>query len=419
MGSRQVASGLLIIITACGLATLGQPTSAFATPAQPLAEAATTDRLVSYAQATKAKFRDDSVFGGVRLADGGDAVEIFLTENTPESRNRVSGGSAPSFVRFLDAKRSLSSLLSMQRQLRDDRKDLEAVAGRVTVTHPDLDTNQLVVGVLKITDEAREAAARRFGDAVRLEERPFLQEFAGRGDDSAPFNGGGFLTAPSTGSNCSAGPPIVKTSTGQTYLLTASHCYAQSTSVVNGSTRLAGDSNRSVGLVTHASDRFASGYDVGLVLASSSKLNFRSSTAFQYAVAQQYKATGAVDNQPVCISGAPSGEVCNTIVSDVDVDNYTETGPTLVNMVLAAHATVAVSGPGDSGGPVYSVDAGGLNVHGIIVGWGGTAPLGVTCRNDAQLANPRGAICSRSVAFQDFNSIMFYLSQFAPFALRV
>lgn len=406
---HRVFVAAVLVAAAAGFAAVASLPAAAAPPTTGPTPTPPLEALVEAASAAHARGQAVDEYGGLRLAASRDSILVGVTSDSQQARDRLRGSAPAGWFQFRQVPRSWSHLLQTQVQVRQDRDQLlmsEAI--RVTATFPSPDTDKLTVEVSPYSAAAKAALEARYGEN-EVDVMPGLEfhQLASRGVDASPWNGGDFITSPSNNGNCSSGPPVYNLSTPTTtYLLTAGHCYNVGAYVYNGSTRLTGDSNTLIGQVTR-SENGTAGYDSAVIAASSSTLDFRTQLAFDTGTRNQYKKSGSVVSAPVCLSGAPSGEVCNTIVDAINIDNFPGEGGTLVNMVRAHHATTPPAGIGDSGGPVYSVDASGLNMQGVIIAGEGAA---VQCRNDAQLSVPRGVNCYMNVAYQDLTSVMVHLN---------
>jgi len=190
---------------------------------------------------------------------------------------------------------------------------------------------------------------------------------ASRWDDSSPWAAGARHRVPG-GGVCSTGWPM-GTAAGSRYILTAAHC-AQApygTAVRNGS------GTRVIGTI----EGFTAGIDAALIEVTApgrvTALTWDGEVHDVVApigVNDDPESTAEIDDwdgtfvgQRLCTSGASTGEHCRIRVDANDV-SYTNTLGWRVRMSARARQLDGrvAAGRGDSGGPAYSLTAGGTRV---------------------------------------------------------
>lgn len=188
-----------------------------------------------------------------------------------------------------------------------------------------------------------------------------------RQDDFAPYYGGGRITNPG-GSWCSSGFGVYRGSTQ--YILTAGHCGWPGGLFKNG------DATRTVG--TGALENV--GHDILLVAASATGRIWDGGGTRKYETRGQFtKAVSswgdAFPNEWVCQSGMTSGAQCNIQNSNNFSYSYTSGGETYSDLVMATSNGGIASRPGDSGGPVFTLDGAKVRAKGTISGGGTSYPI--------------------------------------------
>jgi hypothetical protein len=236
-------------------------------------------------------------------------------------------------------------------------------------------------------------------------------EAAGRLDDRAPWKAGGRITAGR--GQCSAAFGIVDAGTRtREYMLTAEHCFALNTQVLNG------DGTRILGPVTHLRPRWDSelirvtAADTNTFFGGVGMIGAPESDAAVRRTAANIKGTTVA-----CTSGASTGENCRLSVTatDVVVQRRIRIGPRLVRLVVAhtdmvmATSTVvrrngqlAVAvGQGDSGGPVVTDTSSDRRALGTISGLQNPVHCGLFAD-----PGPPPKVCGSTVVYADINILL-------------
>lgn len=217
-----------------------------------------------------------------------------------------------------------------------------------------------------------------------------------RNDDNAPFWGGGRIINWGTKMYCTAGLPFRRGTTH--YMLSAGHCASiggyfrtgdSSTyfgSVVSGTSENWTDG---VGTATFASELVAG--DMSLIYthgAGGSEGNIYVGGVNSSLSRRIERADFTYVGDQYCTGGSYSGEICGWKVNSVFANHRYGTGEWVRNVAIGYKRGPCVR-PGDSGGPVYNVQASGyVRVKGMISGEGGhggsdyfTGALESPCRN--------------------------------------
>jgi streptogrisin D len=182
-------------------------------------------------------------------------------------------------------------------------------------------------------------------------------------DDSSPWNSGTFIRIPNTPTGtveCTSGFAVTRN--GQTYLLTAAHCLSSPQSALDNTWEF-------IGNVYQEEWR----YDILLLNARG---YFRMFDGLPNTTNTKivYSAGYPILNELLCHSGARSGTVCNLQTQpeilvnywqcDSDGDCFWNYGMNTAKQINNQRA----SQPGDSGGPVFSLDGSGVRAKGIVSG---------------------------------------------------
>jgi hypothetical protein len=266
----------------------------------------------------------------------------------------------------------------------------------IYMTSTDAEHNRVVVTVDRRSERLVRALARRYGSqavAVRVTgERPHTMP-AGRNDDGTLWTGGGsvisLITAAGTG-GCTTGIPWQIN--GVSAMLTAGHCAPDSkgayvrtpvgligivfatdgstwktgtgTVALPGQTTLLGDlSLIKMGYdLDGDGDKENSGYYINRGAGINSGVN-----ANEPAIINGYATMGV--GQSYCSGGSRTGELCGWVVQDTSMDWTYSDGTVVRNASWARKTSGACQNPGDSGGPVYSVNSNGtVKVRGVLSG---------------------------------------------------
>ncbi|MFI8422276.1 hypothetical protein [Streptomyces sp. NPDC085479] len=184
-----------------------------------------------------------------------------------------------------------------------------------------------------------------------------------RGNDAPPWKGG--IRTIHGGSACSSGFAVLSGSAGR--LLSAGHCDTSG----NGSVHDGGGQQIAPGA---ASVAYVKGIDSLLIDPASSPATAPRIYRGGYAATSTSLVKSWASNwpgDPVCSSGASTGEHCGTVYDDGDVVSIN--GASVGVIQVSAPAGSIMGGQGDSGGPMFKKVTGGVQARGILLGPDNTA----------------------------------------------
>lgn len=179
-----------------------------------------------------------------------------------------------------------------------------------------------------------------------------------RGNDAPPWKGG--IRTVHDGAACSSGFAVLAGSAGR--LLSAGHCDTSGDRYIyDGGQQLIAPGGSSVSYIK--------GIDSLLIDPSASP----ATTPQIFRGGYSSTSTSTVKNwysnwpgDPVCSSGASTGEHCGTVYDDGDV--VTLNGASVGVIQVAAPSGQIMGGQGDSGAPMFKKVTGGVQARGILLG---------------------------------------------------
>jgi len=265
--------------------------------------------------------------------------------------------------------RSYKSLFDLMMRIHKEAPLLRGLGVQLVHETPDAANNVVQLTVTELNDGVVSRLQERYeasAIAVAQEDmpEPSVPLVASRLADIPPWNGGDRLTY--AGSACSSGIPVQANTSSNTYMLTAGHCFPVGAGVFNGS--------NFVGNVTYQ-DWNASldpRSDSELISTPMSKYIWRGPLASSYRGTQISGAYDTLGEYGICASGSFTGEDnCGDKIVGVNVCGE-EGGQGVCPSDVVQHDGALVAQHGDSGGPVYSPQSGGLGARGMIqIGYGG------------------------------------------------
>ncbi|MFB7513833.1 S1 family peptidase [Streptomyces sp. NPDC056144] len=179
-----------------------------------------------------------------------------------------------------------------------------------------------------------------------------------RTNDAPPWKGG--IRTSNNDGLCSTGFAVLAGSTGK--LLSASHCdFTGNLAVRDGAGQTIAPGSASVAVIESI--------DSMLIDPSDSPATTPSVFRGGYASTTTSLVKGWASNwpgDPVCSSGATTGEHCGTVYDDSDV-YVNEHGVRIGVIQVAAPAGQIMGGHGDSGGPMFKTVTGGVQARGILI----------------------------------------------------
>lgn len=243
----------------------------------------------------------------------------------------------------------------------------------------DLASGRLIVQVLDLTPAKASILEARYGAGnLLLENGASLPTLTiggpPRANDSAPWNGGDFITDALTG-DCSSGYGAHR---AVQYMITAGHCFQRGRQILNGSTTQSDLMNGQLfgnfmplGPVT---SKAGGNLDAEIIRTSA----FGGSSKLVYAGSSTSSERDAVSGtivtprgRQVCQDGAFEGEICGLVVrnSNPICINTNDGRFCHIHKAVNTKGRIAV-GQGDSGGPVFRFQGSLLKATGIVTAQG-------------------------------------------------
>jgi hypothetical protein len=300
------------------------------------------------------------VFGGLWIDRARGVVQVALTSHRPGLYPAFAGGYDARLFRFPLVRRSWAELTALRDVVRARMPSLRASGVDLRAFYAKASINKVVLEVVRPTPDQITQLGQLLGaDAILIRSVPDLPGMRGadRLNDTAPWNGGDFITSRYEGT-CTSGPPGYRQTDGRQFLITGGHCWPASRYVYNERNYpdFVGGRAR-VGQTAYNDYETYGGMDVAIIDTQndggSSRLDWRS---FTVAAAQQ-QWSDPPENGKVCFSGAYELEKCGATVTDVDMCKYyVDDGSVHCRESRAVNYNTLIVGQGDSGGPVYSVD---------------------------------------------------------------
>jgi hypothetical protein len=406
MNRRRLYPLLAVVLTVAGLVPAG---AAAARTAGPPPEPPHGQSIEDVAGRVQQRAAGSAALAAVQVAADGRTVQVFTTDTSEAFRRSLIGTDPASGIVFRAVTHNAAELDALQDRIRADEPALRAHGVHLVSVFPAPEIDGLKVTVEHLTPAVRTALQSRYhGIASIVEGRPMVS-YASRLNDAAPWNGGDVLSM-DNGGDCTSGPGVVD-SAGRTLMLTAGHCFIEGTAgrtgyvyrVFQKSHFVGGDTNTAaIGMAS--AERTTNGYDVATIDARSFGHDWRTAqlTDNSTAVRQAAVGSGRVGLK-MCVSGAFSGENCNAQITSAGGTIWVG-GVPFIHMVEATNPGVVLSGPGDSGAPVYEVHSSGLFIFGMLLG--GTGGLDCQYYNNI---DGRPGNCGDTIAFQDMTSIAVHL----------
>jgi hypothetical protein len=238
-------------------------------------------------------------------------------------------------------------------------------------TEPDDRNGRIIVTVTRLSRPLLEELAARYGThavAVHVDPQRRLPNLASRDNDGIPFSGGARVRTP-TGGTCTLG---FVWSVG---ILTAGHCAVGAPGQPDGGT-FASPSGSTIGTTqSGVEENFDRGYgtvpfpgqtalrgDLALIRTSSPAVAWPKIYVGGVASSTRAPVTAMWNRSPqigdqYCTGGATTGELCGWTVATARMDILTNlwSWEWINNVTEGARFDGLVTLPGDSGGPVYTV----------------------------------------------------------------
>ncbi|QQE79552.1 S1 family peptidase [Alicyclobacillus sp. SO9] len=342
-----------------------------------------------------------NLYGGVVLTNNGKHINVYLTKLSKNAEKAIRHGAKSKLFTFIKTPHSKKQLLQIHHTVSQNAKTLFSKGIHLVSNGPDIKTGKEEINVANLTPSQKKYILKKFGksnvevNSVGTSSIPHLT--ASRSSDSAPWNGGDFITDDSTG-DCTDGFGVHTTT--QAFLLTAGHCYSTGTSVYNGAMTLGLGSFSYMGSVS--GNGTSNEIDSALISASggSSKLIWSGSSSNPVRDAVSGTSSVVVGDQ-VCQSGAFDGELCGLVVQNADMTIYPDNGKyTFTHEVEASNTSGGIAnGAGDSGGPVFRWIGSYLYAVGTVSAGSGST----TCTN-----YPNNRQCYTNLYYENINNILNY-----------
>lgn len=370
---------LSLILAATAAAGLALPTTATAavpasalsprvTPAQPELQVP-EQQLDDEANDALARGELMDSFAGLYVSGG--QIAVGMTQLDPAQEALIAGGPPPSEFVFVQRTMSWKQLTALQDKLYNH--DFSATDVVLSQSSPDPTDQLLHIGLATVPADAQQVIAAVIGAGTfTLTQVPISGSVltATRSHDVSPWNGGDWITENKTsGGVCTSGAPVVGTTTGNTYVLTAAHCFNLNNTIYNYDVVDGTGSGSVIGTVNFGDYNTPSNADTHLILTSghggSSDLDFTGGGGPNDSTKTQL--TGGKDpavGTDACLDGALSGRVCGGIVQVSDGCVTYADGTKHCGMNEYVSSTTDLAGNGDSGGPVLSTS--GATAYGTI-----------------------------------------------------
>lgn len=316
---------------------------------------------------------DPSGYGGIWLSDGTIRI-AFKTADAARDREIAELVATPERLRFERVARSEDELLAIKEQVIAAKSELASEGVTITGAGLDTSTNRVVIGVTDATPSTEAAVHKRFEpNSVVVSEIPFAVA-SSRDDYGPPWAGGMTLTGTCSGSsdcalaNCSANFQTKQVINNLVFyfLLTAGHCFANGTAVLNGIGVPVGDVNGS--WFYNYTDADVEKIRIAPVAADTRIITKYPATR----VVTGSRGSQTVGETGICKSGITTDETCGWGNAYVHHDFYVCLDASCsVQIYMRDHVVAQRSSPGlnfgDSGGPVYRYDGtGGVTGYGIV-----------------------------------------------------
>ena len=240
--------------------------------------------------------------------------------------------------------------------------------------------------------QVRSLATETMGVPVQVVPGVSVVPAIGRDTDFAPFNAGGYMLSPSTGTTCSSGFAISRS--GSTHTTTARHCNK------NDYQDRAASNKYGTGVVNSSDGGGRELSATGAALAFDGAYN--SQNFWKTVIGYEDLAV----NDLVCTGGGNSGEHCNVKVTNLRVSFNDGFGSfsTIEGVQQTSGKIAAIQG--DSGGPVISLagtSSGQVRAAGMIQAVVSPYMTGSAC---GPVYDDGSNLCSRTVLFSSMRTVV-------------
>ncbi|MDG6107076.1 alpha-lytic protease prodomain-containing protein [Dactylosporangium aurantiacum] len=353
---RSLSKQLLVaaVIGAVGAAVAAVP--AEAAPPALVVDQARADELVSVAGT------DQATFGGVSVdAARGTLTVRYAPGRLTAARARVGSvatarqGGPGLRVALVPVRHSLAELDAVRRRVAADPDRWQVGGAALAEWYVDVTGNRVAVGVTRLSPQLVAAARAEFGDQVALHEAARATR-ASRTADWRPWAAGIRIAA--GGIACTAGFFVeVPGTPASRKMVTSGHCFANGAVVTNNGVSIGTVSGRTVA---------NNGKDLEYVTGTFTPWTYKGPSSSDYG--DFIRGTKAsVVGQAFCTNGAFGGEVCAGTVDATNLCVLMTDGVTTCSLDRLVSNGPVITRLGDSGGNVFTYDAAGLKIGGMIV----------------------------------------------------
>lgn len=328
-------------------------------------EAARSDELIALAGA------DQATFGGTSLDEAGGRLTVrYAPGRLAAARAAIGAVATPGArpvgqgrrVDLVPVGHSLAELESVRRRVGADPGRWQLGGAALSEWYIDVASNRVAVGVTKLSPQLAAAARAEFGDRVTLHQAAPATR-TNRTADWKPWAAGIRIT--SGGTACTAGFFIEVPGTPETRrMVTSGHCFANGAIVTNNGVAIGSVNGRNL---------TDNGKDVEYVMGSFTPWTYKGPSTSDFGDTIRGSKASVV-GQTFCTNGAFGGEVCSGTVNATNLCVLMTDGITTCSLDRMAGGGAVMIRLGDSGGSVFTYDAAGLKIGGMIVasGSGGT-----------------------------------------------
>jgi hypothetical protein len=327
------------------------------------------------------------VVAGVTNAAGYSAIDRWKSGGAAARNPRIGALPRPSVI---VATRDVSVGFDTLEGVKNDATRLVQAgvpdADAIYQTEPDWEHDRVVLTISRPSPALMNALAVRYGTemiAVRLEPRSITTPQSSRGADSSPFKGGAIISTGAHG--CSSGFSWIDTYSTH-YMLTAAHCAPTGSASVTTSVDTMGSITSATrenwtdntGTVYFTGDSTYRG-DVALIQMSGKtgdpKIYSAADTTTTTTVHSMW-TTVPSNGESYCTSGSNTYAICGWVVDHSRINYLYANGEWVLNATKGLKTSGTSTNGGDSGGPVYTVDAQGTIAAKGIHSGGSYGPVG-------------------------------------------
>ncbi|WP_157695523.1 chymotrypsin family serine protease [Nakamurella panacisegetis] len=255
---------------------------------------------------------------------------------------------------------SVADLQKVQDQISLDQAYWRSQGASMVQYGPDSSTNKISIVLNKYDSAIAAEIIARYGSdvvSVSTESMAYPSRRATRGSDFPPWSGGDLLINISV--ICS-GAFMFRDANGADFMLTAGHCGS------NGD--LFQNNTRVVGHGSNSNFQDHGGYDSLLIPTGGVALVWGGNSNGTSRYVSGYNTSDSIGGK-ICVDGAVTGEVCNTLIQANGKCITFSDGVETCQLSICHNASAVTAVDGDSGGPVETLDSNGNSLaRGEIIG---------------------------------------------------